>query len=318
MNSDLQLFAEKACAAWGGYSVPPKLIKHRENAVFGVILKNKGRAALRLHRPGYKDVKEIQSEMWWTKILAEKGFSVPCPIASEKGDNLVQISSELVATMIEWVDGKPIGNAKIPMQGSGKKIYHDLGKLLAELHNITENLNFPDWFLRPLWDIDGLLGESPNWGKFWESPYLSKDEKRVLILTRDKAQVMLGKYKLDGAQTSLIHADAVRENVFINKNGLTLIDFDDCGYGFPLYDLATATIQSLEEKSYQNRCDAILEGYGKERSLSQTDINLFPTFAMLRVLATSAWIIPRASIGSSVIEVYKERALKEALNFLQK
>ena len=42
-----------------------------------------------------------------------------------------------------------------------------------------------------------------------------------------------------------------REIVFINKNGLTLIDFDDCGYGFPLYDLATATIQSLEEKSYQ-------------------------------------------------------------------
>ena len=318
MSSDLQLIAEKACVAWGGYSVPPQLIKHRENAVFSVILKNKGRAALRLHRPGYKDVKEIKSEMWWTKVLAEKGFPVPSPIANLEGDDLVQVSTELVATMIEWVDGKPIGDSTIPIQGSGKKIYHDLGKLLAELHNITESLSLPDWFLRPLWDIDGLLGESPNWGKFWESPHLSQEEKKILILTRNNAQVMLKEYKLDGVQTSLIHADAIRENVFIGKKGLTLIDFDDCGYGFPLYDLATATIQSLGEKNYQNRCDAILEGYGKERSLSQADINLFPTFAMLRVLATSAWIIPRAPVGSSVIEVYKKRALKEAIKFLKK
>jgi Ser/Thr protein kinase RdoA (MazF antagonist) len=318
VSSDLQLLAEKACVSWGGYSIAPKLIKHRENAVFSVILKNKTRAALRLHRPGYKDAKEIKSEMWWTKVLAEKGFSVPCPIASIKGDNLVQVSSELVATMIEWVDGGPIGDAEIPIHGSGEKIYYDLGKLLAELHNITENLNFPDWFLRPLWDTDGLLGESPNWGKFWESPHLSQDEKKILVLTREKAQAILNKYKLDGAQTLLIHADAIRENVFINKNILTLIDFDDCGYGFPLYDLATATIQSLGEKNYQNRCDAILEGYGTERTLRQDDINLFPTFAMLRVLATSAWIIPRVPIGSSIIEVYKKRALNEAMKFLQK
>jgi hypothetical protein len=39
---------------------------------------------------------------------------------------------------------------------------------------------------------------------------------------------------------------------------------------------------------------------------------------MLRVLATSAWIIPRAPVGSSVIEVYKKRALKEAIKFLKK
>ena len=56
MSSELQFYAEKACNFWGGCNKLPKLIKHRENAVFGVILKNNIKAALRLHRPGYKDI----------------------------------------------------------------------------------------------------------------------------------------------------------------------------------------------------------------------------------------------------------------------
>ena len=318
MSSELQFYAEKACNFWGGCNKLPKLIKHRENAVFGVILKNNIKAALRLHRPGYKDLTEIKSEMWWTKALAKKGFPVPCPIESHKGEDVIQVSSDLVATMIEWVEGAPIGDAKIPIKGSGKKIYFELGMLLADLHNLTEDLNFPDWFKRPLWDIDGLLGETPNWGRFWESSGLSQEEKYILKLTRNKVKLILQKYKFDGAETLLLHGDAIRENVFNGPNGLTLIDFDDCGYGFPIYDLATATIQSIEDKHYQNRCDAILNGYGKDRYLTDADFGLFPIFSMLRVLATSSWIISRVKKGSSVIDIYKQRALKEAKKFLEK
>ena len=318
MSSELQFYAEKACDFWGGCNKLPKLIKHRENAVFGVILKNNIKAALRLHRPRYKDITEIKSEMWWTRALAKKGFPVPCPIVSNKGEDVIQVSSDLVATMIEWVEGAPIGDAKIPIKGSGKKIYFELGMLLADLHNLTEDLSFPDWFKRPLWDIDGLLGETPNWGRFWESSGLTPEEKYIFQLTRNKAKLVLEKYKSDGAETLLLHADAIRENVFNGTNGLTLIDFDDCGYGFPIYDLATATIQSIEDKHYQNRCEAILNGYGKDRLLTHADFELFPTFSMLRVLATSAWIVPRAKKGSSVINIYKQRALKEAKQFLEK
>ena len=318
MSSELQFYAEKACNFWGGCNKLPKLIKHRENAVFGVILKNNIKAALRLHRPGYKDLTEIKSEMWWTKALAKKGFPVPCPIESHKGEDVIQVSSDLVATMIEWVEGAPIGDAKIPIKGSGKKIYFELGMLLADLHNLTEGLNFPDWFKRPLWDIDGLLGETPNWGRFWKSSGLSQEEKYILKLTRNKVKLILQKYKFDGAETLLLHGDAIRENVFNGPNGLTLIDFDDCGYGFPIYDLATATIQSIEDKHYQNRCDAILNGYGKDRYLTDADFELFPIFSMLRVLATSSWILSRVKKGSSVIDIYKQRALKEAKKFLEK
>lgn len=317
VKPSIQRNAEKACLFWGGYVEPPKLIKHRENAVFDVTFIGNKRAALRLHRPGYKSQKEIESEIWWTKSLAKEGFPVPSPLSNKDGNYLVELSPELVATAIQWVDGKPIGKEEEPDLITGGKIDFELGRLIGQLHNITKNLSFPDWFSRPLWDIDGLLGEKPHWGKFWEGKHLNDSEKEIFNLVRKKALKTLKHYKTQGGEILLIHADIIGENVFKNDTGIYLIDFDDCGYGFPIYDLSTATIQSLDHPSYQKRCNLILEGYDTVRTLRPIDIELFPVFSMLRVLATSAWIIPRASPNNLKIEMYKNSAIKQAVKFLE-
>ena len=318
MDDSLQGYAEKACIFWGGYIEPPKLIKHRENAVFDVTLRGNVRVALRLHRPGYKKQEEIESELWWTNALAEQGFPVPVPVQNVDGNYLSEISPEFIATVIKWVNGKPIGTADANQFKISKKIDFELGKVIGNLHNITEDLSFPDWFSRPSWGIEGLLGEYPNWGKFWEGEHLRSQEKEIFTIARDRAYSLLKQYEKEGAKTLLIHADVIGENVFQNDSGISLIDFDDCGYGFPIYDLATATIQSLEDINYQRRCNLILEGYDKVRSLKQIDTDLFPIFAMLRVLATSAWIVPRVSTNDPKIQIYKDRAITQAVEFLEK
>ena len=318
MDDSLQGYAEKACIFWGGYIEPPKLIKHRENAVFDVTLRGNVRVALRLHRPGYKKQEEIESELWWTNALAEQGFPVPVPVQNVDGNYLSEISPEFIATVIKWVNGTPIGTADATQFKISKKIDFELGKVIGNLHNITEDLSFPDWFSRPSWGIEGLLGEYPNWGKFWEGEHLRSKEKEIFTIARDRAYSLLKQYEKEGAKTLLIHADVIGENVFQNDSGISLIDFDDCGYGFPIYDLATATIQSLEDINYQRRCNLILEGYDKVRSLKQIDTDLFPIFAMLRVLATSAWIVPRVSTNDPKIQIYKDRAITQAVEFLEK
>ena len=318
MDYSLQGYAEKACIFWGGYIEQPKLIKHRENAVFDVTLRGNVRVALRLHRPGYKKQEEIESELWWTNALAEQGFPVPVPVQNVDGNYLSEISPEFIATVIKWVNGKPIGTADANQLKISKQIDFELGKVIGNLHNITEDLSFPDWFSRPSWGIEGLLGEYPNWGKFWEGEHLRSKEKEIFTIARDRAYSLLKQYEKEGAKTLLIHADVIGENVFQNDSGISLIDFDDCGYGFPIYDLATATIQSLEDINYQRRCNLILEGYDKVRSLKQIDTDLFPIFAMLRVLATSAWIVPRVSTNDPKIQIYKDRAITQAVEFLEK
>ena len=318
MDYSLQGYAEKACIFWGGYIEQPKLIKHRENAVFDVTLRGNVRVALRLHRPGYKKQEEIESELWWTNALAEQGFPVPVPVQNVDGNYLSEISPEFIATVIKWVNGKPIGTVDANQFKISKQIDFELGKVIGNLHNITEDLSFPDWFSRPSWGIEGLLGEYPNWGKFWEGEHLRSKEKEIFTIARDRAYSLLKQYEKEGAKTLLIHADVIGENVFQNDSGISLIDFDDCGYGFPIYDLATATIQSLEDINYQRRCNLILEGYDKVRSLKQIDTDLFPIFAMLRVLATSAWIVPRVSTNDPKIQIYKDRAITQAVEFLEK
>ena len=104
MDYSLQGYAEKACIFWGGYIEQPKLIKHRENAVFDVTLRGNVRVALRLHRPGYKKQEEIESELWWTNALAEKGFPVPVPVQNVDGNSLLPVHIlEVLATNIVWI-----------------------------------------------------------------------------------------------------------------------------------------------------------------------------------------------------------------------
>ena len=71
---NLQDLAAKAVQAWGGSSHAPRLLSHRENAVFEVDLPG-GRAALRLHRPGYRTDAHILSELSWTRQLVEAARS---------------------------------------------------------------------------------------------------------------------------------------------------------------------------------------------------------------------------------------------------
>ena len=67
---------------------------------------------------------------------------------------------------------------------------------------------------RPAWDLNGLLGKTPFWGKFWENPALSAGERKFLIYTRDAAIEYLSNIK--DPDFGLIHADALQENVFLN------------------------------------------------------------------------------------------------------
>ena len=70
--------------------------------------------------------------------------------------------------------------------------------------------------------MDGLLGDAPFWGRFWENPTLTGAEADLLIQARDDARAWLGQAQFP---IHLIHADALQENVLDGPKGLSLIDF---------------------------------------------------------------------------------------------
>jgi len=312
--------AATAVSAWGGSLAPPRLISHRENAVFDVTLRNGTRAALRLHRPGYCSIAEIKSELWWTSALATAGFAVPSPIETQSGELIQHLENGQVATVLSWVNGQEIGHSGTPLPGSLSAqiaLYKNLGGLLAQLHALSDGLALPREFTRRSWDAAGFLGPDPHWGRFWENPALDPKTQETLLKAREKAHEDLTQYLKEGADFGLIHADALRENVFRSGETLTLIDFDDSGFGFRLYDLTTALSQSLDEPNFEHLKEAILMGYSQTRPLHKKDTDRFHLFTMLRCFASLGWVVPRLEAEDSRIPIYVHRASQAAIKYLE-
>lgn len=297
----IEVLALEAARHWGGLS--PRLIRNRENAVFEITLPT-GPAALRLHRMGYQSDAAIWSELWWCAALAAEGVAVPAALPSQNGDLLVTLSNGRKASVIEWVKGEALGLAGEPFDMPLPVVldrHRALGRLVADFHAATARLTLPEAFSRPRWDIPGLVGDTPFWGRFWDHPEATPDQRATLIRARGFLRDRLESHALT-AQIVPIHADVLRENVLVNDQSLSLIDFDDSGWGFALYDLGTVLSQNLYEPAYEAIRDALMDGYGT------TNREMVEVFTLARTCASVGWTMPRLAPGDPIHPRHVARA----------
>jgi Ser/Thr protein kinase RdoA (MazF antagonist) len=316
--AEADALAAEALAVWGGTGVP-RLLKLRENAVFAAALPEVGRAVLRIHRRGYQSEDAIRSELWWLDALADRGLAVPRPLVTPDGATVAHLGDGRIASMLTWVEGTAIGAAGVPLAGDAAaqmRVHASLGHALAELHVTTDRLHLPPAFRRPRWDAEGLLGEAPFWGRFWEHPAAGPDDRDILAEFRKEAAARLADYAAGGADQGLIHADVLRENVLWQGHRAALIDFDDSGWGFRLYDLGTALSQCLYEPHLPAIAEALAAGYATERPLSGADRAMLPWFTALRCCASVGWTMPRLAPDDPVIRTHLDRALRAARTVL--
>ena len=109
----------------------------------------------------------------------------------------------------------------------------------------------------------------------------------------------------------LIHADLVRENVFITNGGVAFIDFDDCGPGYRLFDIATTLLKNRGEPTYPAIERALIAGYRSRRSLSDETLAALPLFLTLRSLTYIGWLAQRPETPNAAGRL--SRYLKESL-----
>lgn len=296
--------AEAAVQHWGGRVV--RLLRDRENHVFEVALPQ-GHAALRLHRAGYQSAAAIQSELWWCAELAAAGLPVPAALPALDGRLLVPLGDGRHASMIAWREGEALGEAALPFARPLPLVldlYHALGTLLARMHRATDALTLPKNFTRPRWDLDDLVGDTPLWGRFWEHPSATPDQRAILIRARDALRE-----RLAGDQ-GLIHADVLRENVLVNGAAVSLIDFDDSGFGFRLYDLGTALVQTFAHPEQPQLRAALMAGYGT------ADEPMVQAFTLARTLASVGWTMPRLAADDPIHRSHLARAMTCAAEVL--
>ena len=109
----------------------------------------------------------------------------------------------------------------------------------------------------------------------------------------------------------LIHADLVRENVLVDGAHLNLIDFDDAGFGWRMFDIATALHKNRDEPDYPALADALVTGYRAVRPLGEDDLAQMDLFMVIRSFTYLGWIQIRKNETGSARRL--ERIVKTAI-----
>lgn len=278
----------EALALWGMEGADCTFVTGRENRVYRVQT-GSDEFALRLKRPGLRRKAELVSELHWLDAMDRAGLSVPRPVPSLRGALLEEVGGHFV-DLLGWLSGQPLGRTGEPLAlDDAPGVFDRLGRAMAKLHLACDTWDRPEGFTRAAWDADGLVGDAPLWGRFWDNPTLDAPTRALLARFRDEARSALA---AEGAALDygLIHADLIRDNVMVDGDVIRMLDFDDGGFGYRLFDLATALIKNAGEPDYPALKTALLAGY---RTVRPLDTRLLDLFMGLRAATYVGWIVPR-------------------------
>ena len=172
-------------------------------------------------------------------------------------------------------------------------MFHTIGKLAARLHNQACSWTLPPDFTRHAWDAEGLVGERPFWGRFWELAALSPAQRQLVLTARDRLRRDLGALNRSTAVYGLIHADFAPENLLVDGERIRLLDFDDVGFGWHLLEIATSLYFPLGQPYYEAIREAVIAGYRTERALPDEQLALLPLFLAARGTTYLGWVHTR-------------------------
>ena len=100
----------------------------------------------------------------------------------------------------------------------------------------------------------------------------------------------LGAYGRDATRYGLSHADIRLANLLVDDGDVRVIDFDDCGFAWFMYDFAT-TVSFMEDHPRVPELQAAwIDGYRSVAPLAPEDEAVLDTLVMLRRLLLVAWI----------------------------
>lgn len=295
----LETAGRAALKHWNIDDASLHLIKYRENAVFRVDHTGP-RRAMRLHRYGYHSDDELLSELKWMQALDDAGIKVPKIVPAESGDLFLTQSGdglpgEIQVDLFEWIEGVQLGSVEegIADEASIADTYRTIGELAAQVHNQAVSWHLPNGFVRHAWDADGLAGEEPCWGRFWELAAASDAERDLLVRGRAAVYDGLERLAKSPGTYSMIHADFAPENILVDGKELRLIDFDDAGFGWHLFELVTSLYFIQGEKYFDRAREALIEGYRAHRQLTDEQLALMPLFFLARGFTYLGWVHTR-------------------------
>ena len=284
-------------AAYGVHPEPSvELLNVSENATFLVCDPDAGPSVLRVHRLGYHTEQEIASELAWMDALrAEAGVRTPRVLPAADGRRVVTgperggssgKPAERHCVRFEFLPGtEPGGDPQLTAEH-----FAELGEITARMHRHAREWSRPAWFTRFHWDYAAAFGQQARWGRWQDGIGVGPSERAILTRLDGVLRARLTAYGHGPERYGLVHADTRLANLLVHDGSVSVIDFDDSGFSWYLYDLGTSVSFFEHAPEVPALVDSWLEGYRKAGRLSAEDQAEIWTFIMFRRLLLVAWI----------------------------
>jgi Ser/Thr protein kinase RdoA (MazF antagonist) len=313
-DAQLPLLHELAVAAMALYEVPPvvgvTLVNLSENATYRVDAVDGQRWAVRIHRDGYHSRVAIASELAWLMDLRKQDVVItPKPVAGKNGEIIQNLAHATMArprhiVLFEWEQGiEPLitDDLQAPFEA--------LGEAAARMHIHARTWLRPSWFERHTWNVETSIGDNaPHWGRWRNGIGVTAELANLFARTVSVIERRLSAYGQSPRRFGLVHGDLRLANLLMDGPRVKVIDFDDSGFSWFMYDAATPVSFYEHEPLVPELIEHWKTGYRKVAVLSKEDEAEIPTFIMLRRLLLVAWTGSRrdTDLAKSMGQAYTE------------
>jgi len=316
---DLKLMVAQNLRRW---AVPPaarvRLLNLSENATFAL----EGHGAdliVRVHRVGYSSAEEIRSELAWIMALRRDGvIDTARPIPGRDGELLQRLNSpggrsDRDAVAFERLPGEE------PGRDDALPWFERLGEVTAKMHAHARAWLLPAGFRRKRWDLAAMIGPQAYWGPWRAAIGLDAAGTKLLEAALALVSRRIDAYGVGAERFGLVHADLRLANLLADGERLQIIDFDDCGFSWFMYDFATGVSFIEHEQKVPSLLEAWTRGYRRVATLAPADAAEIPSFVMLRRILLCAWLASHGEvpIAQELGAAYTQGTLAIAEKFLR-
>jgi Ser/Thr protein kinase RdoA (MazF antagonist) len=272
------------------------LLNVSENATFALRDPDGRELVLRVHRVGYSSAEEIRSELAWMSALRLDGVIETAAAVPGADGQYVQVLRSRAGGPARYAVAFERLPGTEPDSRDAAPWFERLGELTALMHRHAQSWPLPEGFRRKRWDFDAMVGPHGFWGP-WRSG-IGLDQAGVLILEKvlDVIRRRLDRFGQGADVFGLVHADLRLANLLVDETHLRIIDFDDCGFSWYLYDFATSISFIEHEPIVPDLLQAWVQGYCRQMPLRAEARAEIPTFVVLRRILLTAWLASHAEV----------------------
>ncbi|MFH0880947.1 MAG: phosphotransferase [Lentisphaerota bacterium] len=264
-------------------------LRTSENVVVKLLSETGQPYALRIRKIMGSYHEQILSELICLRDLREySGADIPAPIATRSGQLFCVINVEggaYMCVLFSWVAGVHVSAREITLSQMGA-----MARAVSLLHNFSSGYRPPAGFVRPVYDEQWFFGSS-SWstsGDFVSR--LHPGEAAYLRTVNDAVRERLRAYPRNEASFGLIHYDLHVGNFLFHEDRANMIDFDECGFGYYLFDVAHILFEFIDDSRYNAFRKVVTEQYAAARSVEPVPDGSLDLFLALQGIAYMNWL----------------------------